>query len=199
MEDLATQASVLIGSGRLVEAISFLRQAIEESLNAGEIAEAAYGCNLLGSCLAAAGRDDEALGQYLRAEDLEPGNPFLKMQTATFLLDFMNRPQAALEKLAPELDSFREPSSDHAVKGLLGSIYLELGRIAEAEDALRGMTQQIKALHPRGLDFRLVTRLIERKLLRNLCREYLELVISRAKTLDELSIQRDAQALLSAI
>jgi len=148
-----------------------------------EKAESAYEAALYAqsraTSLGALGRDAESLEASELAERLAPLEPHFKIQLARRLIEESAQPQAGLSKLR-DAEPLLEPSQRGAWLGEKGLGLLALGRDAEAVECFRELAGPERLTRMRewdyiGLvDFRLVTRLVKRGLVPDLCIAYLE-------------------------
>jgi len=199
-DELQHQAARLMRQRKFDDAAALLTNARDEARRRGDHSDAAYLGGLLASCLMAHGRDDDALKAHVEAEADEPSNPFLKLATANFLMNVMHRPVEALARLAPAADALRE-SSEHVLEGLLGTIYLALGRDDDAIAAFKSMTRPklITNQPAPSFDFYLVEALVYRGELVDECRSYLDLVAQRAATEGDEETARRANGLIARL
>lgn len=199
-DELQHRAARLMRQRKFDDAAALLTDARDEARRRGDHSDAAYLGGFLASCLMAHGRDDDALKAHLDAEADEPSNPFLKLATANFLMNVMHRPAEALDHIEPASDALRM-SSEHVLEGLLGTIYLALGRDEDAFAAFRSMTRpELIANQPTfSFDFYLVEALVARRELVDECRGYLDLVAQRASTEGDEETASRSRALLAQL
>lgn len=202
MNDIALRASRLLADRRIEEAVDLLRSQFDLEKALGHREEAGHICTLLASCLAAAGRDEEALAALLQAKEEDPSDPFIRLQIATFLVSIMKDPARALDELEPALDELAAlPSSFHAAQGVLGTIYISLERRDEALRAFDEMTDpKILAVLPAaGCDFHLVTQFVERGVAVARSLRYLQTIEKKANREHDAATAKHASTLLRAL
>ena len=141
--------------------------------------EAALYAQSRATALGALGRHAESLAASELAERLAPVEPHFKIQLARRLIDEFAQPQTGLSKLT-DAEPLLEPSQRGGWLGEKGLCMLALGRDPEAVDCFRELAGPERLTRMRewdyiGLvDFRLVTRLVKRGLVPQLCVAYLE-------------------------
>lgn len=141
--------------------------------------EAALYAQSRATALAALGRNTESLQATALAEELAPVEPHFKIKLARRLIAEFGQPQAALAKLAAA-EPLLEPTKRGGWLGEKGLCLLALGRDVEAVECFRELARPERLTRMRewnyiGLvDFRLVTRLVARGLVPELCVAYLE-------------------------
>jgi tetratricopeptide (TPR) repeat protein len=194
------QAAALMRHRKFDDAVTLLKGARDKARTAGKRNDAAQLGGLLASCLMASGRDDDALNAHIEAENDDPSDPFLKLASANFLMNVMNRPAEALARLEPALPRLRQlPSVAHALHALIGTIYLALNRRDDAVAEFRTMSQtkSIDGLTVAGLDLNLVEALIGRNEVLDECRRYLGVVEQRAEDEHDSAMAERARRLLA--
>jgi tetratricopeptide (TPR) repeat protein len=200
MDEVQLRAARLMRQRKFDDAAMLLTNARDEARRHGDNHTAAYLGGLLASCLMAGGRDDEALEAHFEAEADDPANPFLKLASANFLMNVMHRPADALVRLQPAIASLRD-TSEHVLEGLLGTIYLALGRDDDAIAAFRSMTRPELLTNRQAvsLDFYLVEALIVRRAQLDECRRYLDVAAHRAAQDDDAETAQRVQELLAEL
>ena len=141
--------------------------------------EAACYAQSRATALAGLGRRNESLDANRLAEQLVPVEPHFKIVLARRLTGEFGEPEAALAKLA-EAEKLLEPDQRRGVLGEKGLALLALNREAEAVECFRELTRPERLARMREwdyigvVDFRLVTHLVARGLVPELCVAYLE-------------------------
>lgn len=141
--------------------------------------EAALYSQSRATSLGALGRNAESLEATELAERLAPVEPHFKINLARRLIEEFRQPQAGLAKLA-EAEPLLEPRQRSGWLGEKGLGLLALGRDAEGVECFRELARPERLARMRDwdyiglVDFRLVTRLVRRGLVPDLCVAYLE-------------------------
>jgi len=148
-----------------------------------EKAESAYAAALFSHsraiALGALDRDAESLAADELAERLAPIEPYFKLHVASRLIAEYGRPEDGLAKLA-ETEPVLEADMRPAWLSEKGLGLLAVGRDAEAVECFRELSRPDRLTRMRGwdylgfVDFRLVSRLIVKRLVLDLCVAYLE-------------------------
>lgn len=148
-----------------------------------EKAESAYAAALFScsraSALAALGRATESLEAHELAERLAPIEPYFKLQVASRLIAEYGRPEDGLAKLA-EAEPLLEADMRPGWLSEKGLGLLAVGRDAEAVECFRELARPERLARIRNwdhiwlVDLRLVSRLIEKHLVPELCVAYLD-------------------------
>jgi len=148
-----------------------------------ERAESAYAAALFSqsraTSLAALGRDAESLAATELAEQLAPVEPYFKLNLARRLIGEFARPAEGLAKLA-EAEPLLQPDMRSGWLTEKGLGLLALGRDAEAVECFRALTTPERLTRLRNwdhvwlVDLRLVSSLVAKQLVPELCVAYLE-------------------------
>jgi tetratricopeptide (TPR) repeat protein len=153
------------------------RAAAESPFWAGHFADR------LGSLLLADSRDREALEAYLEAARLDPAEPTRALSVVNCLLEFLNRPGEALERVDAALASLDEGGWVYCdARGLRGVALVRLGRMREARELFERIALAANRLPATSCDLRLVEELVARGECLAECRLYLDIVEAKART-----------------
>jgi len=156
--------------------------------------EAVWYAGARATALRALGRHRESLEADALAERLEPTEPFFKIKVARRLIAEYGRPEEGLAKLAEAEPLLQGTAARDGWLSEKGLGLLALGRDAEAVECFRVLARpdrltSMSAWNYIGLvDFRLVCRLIAKRLVPELCVRYLEAaeVIAAGHNRDQL-------------
>jgi tetratricopeptide (TPR) repeat protein len=179
------EAMVLRSERRPNEALLILEEARARYTASEDLEIASFYSNLAGSCLAAQGRNSEALKAYEAAEKLYTRSAGNKLATANLLLQ-MSRPEAARSKAGEALQvTAGNKALEHAALAIRGLADIELGSYDSATRNFRELSrpEMLQELHASNCDLRLVDRLLKVHLERTACEEYL-LEVSRKAELE---------------
>jgi hypothetical protein len=173
---------------RFEEAAQIMERAREEAVGRSSFEEAASYSHFLSSCLSVLHKDQEALAAAEKAESLAPGEPQYALHSASLLINNLDNPRAALEKVSALLNRL-DPESGyrHHALSLYGQAHLALGipevAIASFREMIApAMIERVRAGEYWGsYDLGLVRALVEHRLLRDECGRYLREVIASAK------------------
>ncbi|HEV8582817.1 MAG TPA: hypothetical protein VGX68_27445 [Thermoanaerobaculia bacterium] len=197
LELLFDRFTALMRSRDYSGAVSFFKERVREALQAEEREMATNAASLLISSLIIAGNDEEAIDLVWRVVNSLPEAAFLRSTFAGFLLYSLKQPQQALEVLDPVFEELMAlEGCRHATLGLRGTILFALGRVEEAQDSFREMLQpSLWRMDPSAFDFRLVESLISAGLMKEECKEYLNIAYHQAQQTNDEDVMARADHL----
>jgi tetratricopeptide (TPR) repeat protein len=186
------------------DAVALLVREREESRRAGNNREIAYLSQELARVFGELKRDDDAVAAYRCAEAAMPDEADYKTILAEELVR-LNRADEALAKATEAVDQTRsDPGRRFSACGVLGEALLALGRDAEAVEAFRQLAspdliEVTKHVPAYGFNLRFASALMQRGLVVEEVRPYVEMIAAKALEEDNAMTAGEAQKILDDV